>query len=109
MKYCCTNSQRKDTCYFEFQKGKFNDKHWLSDSLCLNADIFDDLGLYEFFSKVLSEFNYYGITEIDKEKWEQIKSESKKSGCAVKDVIDEIDSWINSSFDTIDKITILGI
>ncbi len=109
MKYCCTNSQRKGTCYFEFQKGRFNDKHWLSDSLCLDADIFDDLSLYELFSKVLPEFDYYGITEIDKEKWKQIKLESEVIGGTVKDVIDEIDLWINLAFSTIDTITILGI
>lgn len=33
MKYCCTELDRKGTCYHEFQKGKFKGSFWKEDSL----------------------------------------------------------------------------
>ncbi len=109
MKYCCTNNQRTGSCYFEFQKGKFADKYWLANSLYLSADIFDSLNLYQVFASVVPEFDYYGITEIDKEKWAQIKQITEKSGGVVKDVITEIDLWVSRFLLTEIVFTVLGI
>ena len=47
MKYCCTNSERQGSCYFEFQSGRFSENFWRDDSLYLSGDDFDALGLYE--------------------------------------------------------------
>ena len=48
MKYFINEEKRKasgGTCYFEFQKGKFKNKFWMKDSICLYADLFDELDL----------------------------------------------------------------
>jgi hypothetical protein len=109
VKYCCLNNQRIGSCYFEFQKGKFSDKYWLDSSICLSADIFDSLNLYQVFVKIVSEFDYYGITEINREEWKQIKLTADIIGGIAKDVITEIDSWANGFLSTGNVITFLGI
>lgn len=109
MSYCCSNNQRTGSCYFEFQKGKFSGKYWLDSSICLCADIFDSLNLYQVFAKTVPEFDYYGITEIDSENWSQIKSSADMMGGAVKDAIAEIDLWAAPLLPADHVITVLGI
>lgn len=109
VKYCCTNDQRTGSYYFEFQKRKFASKYWLADSLYLSADIFDSLNLYQVFTEVIPEFNYYGITELDKEKWEQVKLTAGKNSDIIRAVITEIDLWASSILPTERVITVLGI
>lgn len=52
MKYFVTEKERKasgGTCYFEFQKGKMRNEYWLEDSVCMHADLFDELKLFRLF------------------------------------------------------------
>ena len=63
MKYFVNEKERKasgSTYYFEFQKGNYRNKPWLEDSLCLYADLFDKLGLFQLFSASLGTFDYFG-------------------------------------------------
>ena len=109
VEYCCLNNQRSGTCYFEFQKGKFDDKFLFDNSIYLHADTFDSLNLYQVFAKTVPEFAYYGITEIDREKWKHLKLTADEIGGSTKCVFDEIDSWVNLFLPTEEVITILGI
>jgi hypothetical protein len=109
MEYCCTNNQRTGSWYFELQKGKFTDKYWLANSIWLSDDILDSMNLYQVFAEVVPEFDYYGITEIDKEQWEQVKLVADRSGGVGKDIITEIDSWASSVLPAESVITVLGI
>lgn len=109
MKFCVTNNERQGSCYFEFQKGKFHNTHWNENNLCLSADVFDELGLYNLFSNVIMQFNYYGPNEITLKQWLQIKGESEKIGGKAMDVIKEIDIWVNTVFPNETIISILGI
>jgi len=109
VRYCCDNNQRIGSCYFEFQKGKFDDKFWLDSSLCISDDTFEDLGLYHIFTEVIPEFDYYGVTEISKEKWELLKLSANKYNTAVQTVIAEIDSWAQATLPDEKIITVLGI
>ena len=64
MKYFISEEKRKEsggTCYFEFQKGKFKNKFWMKDSICLYAALFDELDLYQLFADSLGEFDYYAF------------------------------------------------
>jgi hypothetical protein len=106
--FCVKNNERNGTFYFEFQKGKFS-KHWIENNLCLSADIFDELKLYDFFSKILLQFNYYGPNQLTKEQWLKIKSEAEKIGGNIKEVITEIDVWANTVLPNETIISILGI
>ena len=98
MKYFLNEGQRKatgGTCYFEFQKGKFRNKFWLKDSLCLHADIFDLLSLNELFSDAIENFCYYAPNEVSKEQWEN--------------VIEELSPWVEECFNIHKCFTICGI
>lgn len=72
MKYCCTESERKSTCYHEFQKGKFSGSFWNEDSLLIHDDNLYILHLADLFRSVVPTYNIYGDTEIAKEQWDEI-------------------------------------
>ena len=111
MKYFLDEVQRKaagGTCYFEFQKGKFRNTIWLKDSLCLHADIFDSLNLYDLFSNSIEDFCYYAPTEVCKEQWEVLIAKSKENERWM-DVIEELTPWIEECFTNNKCFTICGI
>ncbi|WP_253287444.1 hypothetical protein [Clostridium bornimense] len=62
MKYCCTELERKGTCYHEFQKGKFNDFFGEKDSLLIHDDIFYILNLADLFYSVVTSYDESGET-----------------------------------------------
>ena len=77
MRYFVDEEERKasgGTCYFEFQKGKYRNKHWLKDSICIHANLFDELLLFRLFVGSLGSFDYYGPANvIEKEQWHFVK------------------------------------
>ncbi|MBQ7411871.1 MAG: hypothetical protein IJW10_03070 [Clostridia bacterium] len=111
MKYFLDEAQRKatgGTCYFEFQKGNFKNKFWLRDSLCLHADTFDSLMLYELFSNSIENFCYYAPTEVSKEQWKNLVEKSNKNELW-KEVIEELSPWVEKCFAEHRFFTICGI
>ena len=111
MKYFLDEMQRKasgSTCYFEFQKGKFKNKFWLKDSLCLHADTFDSLNLYALFSNSIETFCYYAPTEVSKEHWEILIVKSKENEYWI-DIIEELTPWVEECFTKHMCFTICGI
>ena len=111
MKYFLDEMQRKasgSTCCFEFQKGKFKNKFWLHDSLCLQADTFDSLNLYELFSNSIEDFCYYAPTEVSKEQWEVLVVKSKGNEHWI-NVIEELTPWVEECFTKYKCFTICGI
>lgn len=112
MEYFISESQRKQiggTCYFEFQRGQKNKRYksvfWREDSLLLHMDIADKIELYNF----IPDFNYYGITIIDKEKWNIIQDNAKKESKMATNVINELYAWAEENFKELDYFVILGI
>ena len=111
MKYFLKESQRKEkggTLYFEFQMGKFENKFWLKDSLCLHADIFDSLMLYELFTNVIEDFNYYSENEVSQDQWRNIVAKSKEN-VQWESVIEDLSSWVEECFMSHKCFTICGI
>ena len=112
MKYFVNEEVRKKsggTCYFEFQKGKHRNKCWLKDSICIHADLFDELLLFNLFSDSLGDFDYYGPTnEIGKEQWQVIIEKSKENE-HWKLVIEELKPWAEECFTKHKCFTICGI
>ena len=111
MEYFYDEIERKEsgsTCYFEFQNGKFQDKHWLKDSLYLHADVFDTYMLYYLLSDVIKEFDYYGPNEVSKEQWNILvkKSEEKQQW---DNIITELKAWVEECFQKYECFTICGI
>ena len=112
MKYFVNEKERKasgGSCYFEFQKGKYRNKYWLKDSICLHADLFDELLLFRLFANSLGTFDYYGPTNvINKEQWYIIVEKSKENE-QWKIVIEELMPWVEECFNKYDCFTICGI
>ena len=112
MRYFVNEKERKasgSTYYFEFQKGKYRNKAWLKDSICIYADLFDELLLFRLFADSLGSFDYYGPTNvIEKEQWYKIIENSKKNE-HWKLVIEELRPWVEECFNEHKCFTICGI
>ena len=61
---------RQGTAYFELQKGTYDGTFGKKDSLLIHCDDFDRTGIGRVLRET-SDFDYYGITEIDREIWER--------------------------------------
>lgn len=57
MKYCCTESDRKGTCYHEFKKGKFSG-FWKEDSILIHDYNLSILHLADIFYSVVATYMY---------------------------------------------------
>ena len=88
--------------------GDYNGKHWLTDSICLHADIFDDLALFELFSQSINDFYYYGPTRISKDDWKMLVFNAQKKE-SWKCVINELSFWVDNCFAKYECFTICGI
>ena len=112
MNYFLNEEERKasgSTYYFEFQKGKHRNKFWLEDSICIHADLFDELLLFRLFSESLGDFDYYGPSNvIEKEQWYKIVEKSKENE-RWKLVIEELRPWVEECFAKHKYFTICGI
>lgn len=111
MKFFLKETERKEsgsTCYFEFQKGKFRNKFWLKDSLCLHADVFDARMLYSLFSASIEEFCYFAPNEVTKEQWNSLVKKSKENA-QWEAVIEELRPWAEECFTKHACFTICGI
>lgn len=113
MKYFLTEPERKrkrSTLYFEFQKGKYRGTCWREDSLCLHADTFDRLGLFELFAKAIPNFDYYySGNYVTREVWERIQNLANESGDETKELIAELSAWVEECFQEEKVFTICGI
>ena len=100
MKYFINEEKRKasgETCYFEFQKGKFRNRFWMKDSICLYADLFDELHLYQLFSDSLGEFDYCGVNVVSQDQWFKIIEKSTENE-KWKMIIEELKPWVAECF-----------
>lgn len=97
-----------ETCYFEFQKGKFKNKFWLKDSICIHMDVFEELELYHLFNSSLGTFDYYGPNDINKKQWQIIVNNAKENQ-QWKLVVEELTPWIEECFSSYKYFSIVGI
>lgn len=110
MKYFIKESERKGTCYHEFQKGKWDEStFWHKDSLLIHDDIFFNLKLGDLFKEIVPDYNPSGETEINQEQWKSIYSKAEFIGGEIKLAIEELDVWVKDNFQTENIFTILGL
>ena len=112
MPYFCTETQRHasgSTCYFEFQKGSYNNRCWLSDSLNLHDSIFESLGLHLLFIQAIPNFDYYGLTKVSKPQWEQLKQMAHNAGGEIEAAVMELNRWVITCFQEHSAFTIYGM
>ena len=111
MKYFIHEKERRlsgGTCYFEFQKGRFKNKFWLENSVCMQTDLFDSLNLFKLFSDVIQPFNYYGPNEVSEDQWSAIlhKAQENKQWAPV---MEELRPWAEKCLATHRYFTICGV
>lgn len=112
MKYFLHNSERKGTCYHEFQKGKWDgETFWSEDGLYLHDDVFGDLDLYNSVIRyVIPDYNYYGPNdEVTREKWNKMFLLAKEVGGETAELFEELKPWVEENFSKYDCFSILGI
>lgn len=109
MKYFCTPDERKGTCYYEFQRGGFNENFWLEDSLLIHDDVWYDTGLEDFFFEEEPDLDSYGTTKIDADSWANLLLRAKEYDETVQEAMSELDEWVKDNFKEHDIFTIVGL
>lgn len=112
MKYFVNEEVRKashSTCYFEFQKGYYHDKCWLTDSISIRDILWDEFHLSDLFSSVVEEFDYYGITVITKKQWNKIIKISQKAHSIWYDIVEDATPWVTKCFEEYEVFSIMGM
>lgn len=112
MTYFVCEQKRKasgSTCYFEFQKGYYEDKCWQEDSISISDFLWGRLHLSELFLCVIPDFDYFGINVVSKKQWDEIVKISLESNSIWQEVIAEAIPWVSECFEENEVFTILGI
>ncbi|MCQ2465415.1 MAG: hypothetical protein MJ095_07530 [Oscillospiraceae bacterium] len=109
MKYFCTPDERNGTCYYEFQKGGFNENFWLQDSLLIHDDDWYDSGLEDFFFTEVPDLDDYGTTEISHEQWDALMDRSSDYDETVREALAELAVWAEETFRDNEVFSILGL
>lgn len=97
------------TFYFEFQRGSYKDKCWLPDSISIYADLWDEYHLSDLVCQVIKEFDYYGMTVVTEQQWNEIVKIARKTGGVWEKVIENAVPWATDCFKKHDVFTILGL
>lgn len=110
MNFFVDENERKasnSTCYLEFQEGKGSDTCWLETSINIDDDIWDEYEMSKLMYSANINFDFYGITVINKEQWAAVVEKSKGSiaECIVKDAV----PWVEKCFKNNDFFTIIGL
>ena len=97
------------TCYFEFQKGSFKNKCCDEDSIFIRDSLWDEYNLSVLIEKFVPDFDYYGTTEINFDRWNRIvkfcESNSERWNCIIFDSRD----WADECFKQYNCFTIVGM
>lgn len=109
MKYFCRPGDRKGTCYYEFQKGEFDETFWKDDSLLIHDDDWYDSGLEDFFFAEIPDLDEYGTTTVKREQWDEIREHASEYDEIVNEALAELDEWVKETFEEYDEFSILGL
>ena len=99
MRYFITEDERKrsgSTAFIEFQKGRYDGSCWHIDSVCMDEDLFGELHLRRFFSMVLPQFDYYGITQVSVTAFEKLKDAAINFSSDVCECLNELEDWVKA-------------
>lgn len=110
MKYFVTKKDVNSSCYYEFFKGKWDEKtFWSEDSIYIDDDIVFCNNIDTLITSVVPSYDPFGITEISRGQWSVIVDKAKDIGGEVNGVILEADKWAVKVFAEYDIFTILGL
>ena len=80
----------------------------MKDSICLYADLFDELDLYQLFAESLGVFNYYGTNVVSQDQWRKIIEKSTENE-QWKMIVEELEPWVEECFIKHKHFTVCGI
>lgn len=114
MRFFITEEERKLTGsseFIEFQKGMSDGECWHIDSICISEDRFYELHLRRLFSMTLTQFDYYGITQVSGADFKRIIEASRgfNDNSDVGACIGELKDWIGEGNDDEILFTICGM
>lgn len=112
MRFFITEEERKNsgsTDFIEFQKGAWDGDCWKIDSISIEGERFSELRLRRFFSMVLPQFDYYGITQVSKDEFEKLCETAKSFSADVDDCMKELGEWIGEGSEDEILFTICGM
>ena len=110
MKYFIYENQRNSTCYHEWYKGHFDGvSFWKSDSLLIHDDIHWTLGLEEFFSMIIPDYDPLGEIEVSENQWNTIMQKSSETGGQIYECLQEADNWVKETFKEYNTFTMIGM
>ena len=109
-KYFVSPKERNGSCYYEFYKGKWDEKtFWKEDSICIDDNDWYDCEFVDILIKYAPNYDPFGETEINKFQWEQIKTDCLLCGGKSAALAKEADHWMIDTFSKYSVFTILGI
>ena len=84
MKCFVFDKDRKHSNYYEFYKGKWDEKtFWKEDSISLDDNIlYEHLGFEDAIIEIIPDYDPFGETEISSEQWRAIGIAIKQKDCS---------------------------
>ncbi|MBR6474543.1 MAG: hypothetical protein IKS98_03755 [Lachnospiraceae bacterium] len=112
MRYLITEEDRKKTGsseFIEFQRGKYDGECWHIDSMYIAEETFYELKLRRFFSSVLPQFDYYGLTQVNASEFADLKKEAPQFSNEAAECMAELYTWIGDGKNDDVVFTICGM
>lgn len=102
------------TCFYEFLKGKYDHSNakacvWREDSAYISCDAFEEIHLNRLFSKILDDYDKYGVNEVSRSQWESVYELALENGGEWNAAISELSAWAEENFRDYDEFTIIGM
>lgn len=108
-KYFLLKHEIEGTAYHEFKLGKYKGKFWNDYSLFLDENIMEEIKLNKIFEDNISNYDYFGQTQINKKQWIKIRESLKNYSIEIQNAITEIEEWVEYALSKYSCFTILGI
>ncbi len=96
-------------CALEFQQGPYDSHHWKTDSLYLDDELFETLGLYPLFAEAIPDFDHYGPSVMGEAQLQALLRLAKAAGGEVERAVSELAVWTKIALRTHPVITVCGI
>lgn len=111
LKYVENNKAEKSTYYLQFTKAPFDllNSIWSEDSIYIYGYTFVEIGLNKLFRYALPNFDFYDITSVSSDSWNELYAESRKMDIKVQKAMDELKIWVDECFKKQDTFIIIGI
>lgn len=112
MRYLITEEDRKRTGsseFIEFQRGKYDGQCWHIDSVYIAEEMFYEMKLRRFFSSVLPQFDYYGLTQVNADEFDELKKAAPGFSNEAAECMQELADWIGEAGSEDVVFTICGM